>query len=191
MDDECPGFRRATAKRQRLVADHLRELPCPFIPLLDIEVWQRGRGTRLPAAMQLASHPSTGRAKGFALELLHCSAHNMQELRFAVYQNLQALGSNAQQVAETDQWWFSSTGPAGPVQWFTTVHANFYPVQHARYWPLKWPAIMLIPAWIFRRTLPQGASAETRREVRHSFDQRGLRYAHAGGAVASDECADA
>lgn len=181
------GFRLAHPARQRLIAECIRTLPCPFIGLLEIEVWQRGLGSRLTQALQLGGSPGESRAKAFVIELSQTIPADLDQLRKEVHQLLHSLGSNAQRVVERDQWWFSAGVGKMTTQWFTTVHAGIYPSQHSRHWPLKWPVIVLVPAWIFNSSLPTGASADTRCEVRKAFAERELRYPRHGGAVASIE----
>lgn len=180
-----PGFRRATPQRHCVVAQCLQALPCPFIGLLDVKVWRRGAGGRLPQALQAAGQRDKGgQAQAFVIEMVGSCPADLAELRQMVCEMLKTLGSNASRVVERDQWWFAAGSGAWQTMWFTTVHAGLYPAGHARHWPLEWPVVTMVPSWIFREVLPDGANAHTRRIVRQAFADEGLRYARQGGAIA-------
>ncbi len=108
----------------------------------------------------------------------------LEALRCAVGTVLEELGTNAQRITEKDQWWFLAGKGDDTTTWFCTVHARLYPANHSRHWPLDRAVITLVPAWIFSRVLPTGASPDTRREVRSAFEQQGMHYAVDAGAVA-------
>lgn len=168
------------------MTQHLRALPCPFIGLLDIEVWQPGPGTRLPGALHAAGQRAEGtRAKAIVIELSPESlAMHLPGLRREVSRLLGTLGSNARRIVAQDQWWFTAGDGAQATTWFTTVHAGLYPAGHSRHWPLPRPVVTLVPAWLFAQVLPRGASPDTRQGVRQAFTDAGMHYPLRGGAVA-------
>jgi hypothetical protein len=173
------GFRRASPAKSRLVTDAMHAVPCPFAALLTIEVWQRGKGSLLPLTLQDAQM-----GKAIVIEIQSIASSSLETLRNAVQETLTDLGTNAQQMVEPDAWWFNAGRGSDVTQWFCTVHSCLYPVEHSRHWPLDAPVIALVPASVFRRLMPQGASSTTRSDIRAAFESKGQRYAKQGGAIA-------